>query len=108
MATSIPGSRLDFEAIVNEAARRFESRHNIKVSLDARRVLIDRGEMHRADVQRDLNQGKVTISKLTTFVYRQLEEALNVHTLAPAPLESIDANRVMFGMQEKCHYLPWC
>ncbi len=99
-------AKADFQAIVNQAAERFQSEYNIDVLPDARNVLIDRGKEHQIEVERELALNKITISDLTTFVYRQLEETLQISSVAP--FESVDARLVMLSMAHKCHYFPWC
>lgn len=105
---------VDFDAIVNQASERFERDHHVRVSPQARQLLVRRGESHQGEVEEDLARHKYTVSDLSRFVYRQLEEAFREKPLRESEegfrrsVRVLTAEQIARGMERECHFFPFC
>ena len=95
-----------FERMVHDTAKRFSSRHKVKVSDESIREIIRPGLPHLNDVNRAMAAQKMTQRILSDSVYSILTNALLYAN--EIGQNHIGENTVQESMRRNCPYLFWC
>ena len=93
-------------ALVNQAADRFESAHDTRVTDDGRQALIDPAKPYESHVQTELARGNVTYQFLEDSVTKVLDNGLEI--AKSENVEEINAYVVKKSMKRYCPYIMWC
>jgi hypothetical protein len=120
-------SVIDINKFVNQVADRFErSRHGtVRISLAARRELVNNMEPHEKQLRIDLASGKMTTDELMKILRKVLSAAVKrpwkpersrfkekaaryKHLEMGFQSYRIDRRGIQMAMRRTCRYLGWC
>ena len=97
---------VDFNALVNDVADKFEGRFETRVTPDARIAIIKPARPYQKQVEAELKAGKITLSFLQDSIFQVLENAREI--AAELDADEIDKTAVQTSMKRKCPYIMWC
>lgn len=99
-------ANVDFRRLVNDAADRFEVKHQMAISPSARDELIQPALPYTDHVERELMAGRITRAFLEESIYTVLTNAKDI--ASNWGRTAIGEDTVRESMKRYCPYLFWC
>jgi hypothetical protein len=100
------GGDINFAALVNGVADRFELTGTMPVTTKARLALITPALPHRMKVSQELLSGKINFHFLEDSIKKVLENAAAI--AIDRNQHVVDENLIAASMKRYCPYLFWC